>query len=142
MFGQGSFSGEDTDVSDGNGSLQLNPTYTNVQTPPLSTSEFPALTAGFSVDLFVGSQQPNRYWVGSLQTYLHAPSANIYNRYLGQTQLTNVTQGEFVTHTFSFSPQVTAALAGNLEDVQLRFVLNVNGGSGPYYLDNIQLLEP
>ena len=141
VFGQGSFTGEDSVVSDGNGSLQIAPGYSNTQTPQLSTSEFPSTTTGFSVDLFVGSQQPNPFYTGSLQTYIHAPSANIYNRYLGQVQLTNGIQDEFVTHSFSFSPDLTAALAGNVEDVQFRFVLNVNNNSGPYFLDNIQLSE-
>lgn len=141
VFGQGSFSGEDSIVSQGNGSLQIAPGYSNIQTPELSTSEFPSSVTGFSVDLFVGSQQPNPFYTGSLQTYIHAPSANIHNRYVGQVQLTNGAQDEFVTHSFSFSPDVVAALAGDVEDVRFRFVLNVNANSGPYFLDNIQLSE-
>jgi len=137
VFGQGGFSGEDTIVSDGNGSLQLNAGFTNVQTPQLSTSEFPEMPAEVTVDLWVGSDQPNPYWVGALQVYVHAPSANLYNQYLGQTELTGVAQDEFVPHTFDFPPYIAAALVGDVEDVQFRFVLNTNQNSGPYFIDNI-----
>ena len=129
-------------ASSGASSLEVEANgFTVVQSPELSTADLPAATNSVSVDLFVGSNQPNPFWIGAIQFYVHAPSANIFNAYVGQIELTGITQDEFTTLTFDLPSRIANALAGSHDDVQLRYALNVNRGSGPYFLDNIQFGE-
>ena len=115
--------------------------YSVVESPELSTNDLPLGITEVSIDLFVGSNQPNPFWIGALQFFVHAPSANLYNAYVGQIELTGIAQDEFTTLTFDLPAHIASALEGSHDDLQLRYALNVNQGSGPYYLDNIQFGE-
>jgi len=115
--------------------------YSVIQSPELSTADLLPGATEVSVDLFIGSNQPNRYWVGAVQFYVHAPSAHLFNAYVGQIELTGLAQDEFSTLTFDLPQFISQRLNGSFDDVQLRFALNVNRGSGPYFFDNIQFAE-
>jgi hypothetical protein len=70
--------------------------------------------------------------------FIDVPSANIFNAYVGQVELNHTPRGQFRTHSWSLPAHVRTALASVHGPVRISFALNVNAGSGPYYLDNAQ----
>jgi hypothetical protein len=52
--------------------------------------------------------------------------------------VTGLTRGSFLPFSFTLPTNVVTALNAAPSDVSLMFNLNVNGGSGPYYMDNVR----
>ena len=71
---------------------------------PINSSTFTTaglnVTAAMSVDLFIPNNQPNQFWLGALQMYLTCPSANAFNQYIGQVELTGKPQNQYSTLRF------------------------------------------
>jgi hypothetical protein len=96
----------------------------------------------FLVDLWIPSNQPNPTFVGSLNAIIMIPSAGINIANLGAIQLTGLPQNQFRTLEFLMPANLRTALDGNFNDVSIRLVLNVNSGSGPWYIDNVRFAPP
>ncbi|MGC4070205.1 MAG: YbaB/EbfC family nucleoid-associated protein [Polyangiaceae bacterium] len=92
------------------------------------------------LDLWIGATQPNEYWVGQLQLSLSAPSANVNDAWIGQSDLSALARETFGTLEMALPSEVSAVINGMYADVTLKIVLNVNSGSGPYYLDHVRFL--
>jgi hypothetical protein len=135
----GSISSNTEFVTDGASSLRVIPqSFTTLLSPQLNTLDLTDGATALSVDLYIGHNQPNPWWIGNLQLLFHIPSAGIYNQYVFQIQLNDTPRGQFITHQFSLPSNIVLALAAPRSDVQVRFALNANAGSGPYYFDDIQ----
>jgi len=103
---------------------------------------FPSTDAGnvseLRVDLFIPTNQPNPYWLGALQSYLECPSANVFNGYIGQVELTGRPVGQFSTLTYSLPQGVRNTLAGSWNDCSVKLALNVNQTGQMWALDNLR----
>jgi hypothetical protein len=105
---------------------------------PLFPSDDAGHVSKLLVDLFVPTGQPNPYWLGSLQSFLECPSANLFNAYVGQVELTGRPIGQFSTLSFSLPPNVAGTLAGNWNDCKIRLGLNVNQTGQVWVLDKLR----
>jgi hypothetical protein len=123
---------------DGNASLQVAGSgYKVVTSRPFSTTEILAVGNQLNVDLFVPDPQPNPYWVGQAQVFLHCPSAGLDSTYLGQRELTHLFHDEFNSLLFDLAPNVRTALLGTYGDCRFNLVLNANAGSGNFLFDKL-----
>lgn len=108
--------------------------YIPITAAPFSTSDYQRLFGAptdptrLVVYVRVPSDQPNPYWIGAVQAYISAPSANLHDVYLGQVELTEFPVGSFWKASYELPSGVLAMLAGAHDDVELRFSLNVNQG--------------
>lgn len=99
-----------------------------------------AITGAVSFDLFVPSAQANPYWFGSAQLYLHCPSHDVYNAFVGQSELTNLEVDQYHTLVFSIPTSTLTALEHGCSDLSFSIALNVPwDATGTYLLDNLQL---
>lgn len=90
-----------------------------------------------NVDVFVGTTQPNPYWIGQLQLYINCPSSGIYEMFIGSINFSSSNIGKFNTISFNLPTSVRNVLRGDYDDFSISFALNTNYGSGPYLLDNV-----
>lgn len=117
--------------------------YIPITAAPFSTSDYqrlfgaPTEPTRLVVYVRVPSDQPNPYWIGAVQAYISAPSANLHDVYLGQVELTEFPVGSFWKASYELPSGVLAMLAGAHDDVELRFALNVNQGVLPFSLDAV-----
>ena len=100
-----------------------------------------ALGPALSVDLFVPGNQPNQFWLGALQSYLTCPSANVFNAYIGQVELTGKPQNAYSTLRFPIPTAVTSTLQQSLSDCSFSFALNVNQTGQTWILDNLRFTQ-
>ncbi|MEO8211809.1 MAG: hypothetical protein ABI560_01385 [Myxococcales bacterium] len=111
----------------------------------LESNRFAASVTGqpekLSVDLFIPTSQPNPYWLGALQSYLECPSANLYNAFVGQVELTGRTTGQFSTLTFALPSHVRNVLRGSSTDCSVKLALNVNQTGQTWVLDRLRFLR-
>jgi hypothetical protein len=104
----------------------------------LKTVEITGETSVLKLDIFVGTTQPNPYWVGNLQLSVNCPSAGLINTFVGHQELTPLSRGTFNTISFNVPGNVLNALQGVHTDFSFRALLNTNSGSGPYKLDKMR----
>jgi hypothetical protein len=127
----------------GSGSLSVNGTgWVTITSVPLSAADLRASAgpdlSSVAYDLYIPLPQPNPSWIGATQMYLSAPSAGIYNAYLGQDELTGQPEQQFVTERFSVPTYAMPALTGTAKDVTLTIVLNANNGTLPWLLSAVR----
>jgi hypothetical protein len=111
--------------------------YTELRSVPLGS--LGRAPEGFSFDLRLPRQQTNPWWLGAVQMFVSVPSRGINNHYLGQHELTGRPLEKFFTLSYAVPASLGAVLAGQYSDLQLKIVLNVPYGNGPYLLDNLRL---
>jgi lysophospholipase L1-like esterase len=126
-------------ATEGSSSLAVNPAgFAVLTSQPISVRS--ALTGAVSYDLFVPSDQANRYWFGATQLYLNCPSLNLYNAFVGQAELTQLETNRFHTIRFAIPESTLAALDQGCADLSFSIALNVPWNErGTYLLDNLQL---
>ena len=125
--------------TEGASSLSVSPAGFGVLTSqPFSVLS--AITGAVSYDLFVPSDQANRYWFGATQLYLNCPSRNVYNAFIGQAELTQLETNRFHTIGFTIPEDSLAALDQGCTDLSFSIALNVPWNErGTYLLDNLEL---
>jgi hypothetical protein len=111
--------------------------YMPVASDPFSTRGL-ATAAALSVDLFIPNGQPNPSWLGALQMYLSCPSANVFNQYIGQAELTGKPQNVYSTLRFPLPSATLQTLAQPLDDCSFTFALNVNATGNTWILDRLR----
>jgi hypothetical protein len=111
--------------------------YKLITSRPFSTTELRTVGTELGLDVYIPNPQPNQYWVGAVQLFLTCPTANIYNQYLGQQDLTHLFPEEFNTLKFPLTPAVRTALLGNHSNCRISIALNVNNGSGEFVIDRL-----
>lgn len=137
--GSGTLSDNNSHVTERNTSMQVQGNgWQKLTSVQLRTYEINSTSSNLKVDIFVGTTQPNPYWIGQMQLVINCPSANIYECFVGQVDLTNLERGTFNTVSFNLPGDVMAALAELYYDFTFSITLNTNPGSGPYYIDNMR----
>ena len=139
IAGWSSMSTNTDETTQGSASLEVNGNgFVQYESVQLDTTAISGESNTMLMDLYIGSNQPNPWWVGQIQLYAHCPSANIYNQWLSQVELTWLPRDQFTTLNFYVPQNVVNALQGDHDDFTWRIALNTNAGSGPYYLDNMR----
>ena len=111
--------------------------FRTVQSAPFRTP-LAGVTSTIAVDVFVPANQPNPSWLGAVQLYLNCPSANVFNSFIGQVELTGKPQGAFSTATFTLPPSLVAALNTAHDDCSFSLAVNMSQTSEPPVLDNLR----
>ena len=91
-----------------------------------------------SYALWIPTNLPNPFWVGATQMFLTVPSANLFNVYLGQVELTNQPLQTFIRPTFTVPASALQGLTTNHTDVKITIVINVNGGTQGWLLNDLR----
>jgi beta propeller repeat protein len=126
-------------VNEGDASVSMDGYgYQTFESIPLNTENIQNVTDTLLLDFYIGDNQPNPWWIGQVLFFAECPSANIHNQFVDHFELTGYEMGTWHTFALSLPANVAEALNGNHDDFIFRFALNVNYGSGPYYMDNIR----
>jgi FG-GAP repeat len=118
--------------------------WTPMASTPLSSSLLRSAAtstnlATVSFALEIPTAQPNPFWIGAAQMYITSPTANIFNAYMGQVELTGLPQGQFDRLEFTIPSNALPALSADNPDVSFTIVLNVNGGTTGWLIDDLQI---
>jgi hypothetical protein len=92
-----------------------------------------------SFALRIPESQPNPSWIGASQMYITSPSANVYNAYMGQVELTPLPRGGFVRLGFSIPAEALRVLTEDHPDVSFTIILNVNPGAPAWLVDDLAI---
>jgi hypothetical protein len=112
---------------------------TNVSSTLLRGAAKSTNLAAVSFALNIPPNQPNQFWTGAAQMYISAPSANVFNAYMGQVELTSLPQGQFVRVGFTIPDYALHALTEDHPDVSFTIVLNVNPSVSGWLIDDLQI---
>jgi uncharacterized membrane protein len=95
-----------------------------------------------AVDFVQPTQQPNPFFLGSLQLLVNVPSRNVFNQFLAQVELTGRPVGTFQTLRFAVPDSLRNALRGaTFTDLTFTLALNApTGATGTYIFDNLRVL--
>lgn len=111
--------------------------YRTLESAPFVTP-LPGTTSQLALDIYVPGGQPNPYWQGAVQTYLTCPSANFFNQYIGQVELTGLPTAQISTVKFAVPAPIEAMLAGAHPDCSFGVAVNTNATPTPPVLDNLR----
>jgi len=123
--------------TEGNSSLALSG-FTSSQLVSVPTTIGPIRNV-VSVDVQIPLQQPNPWYYGTLQLFLSAPSKGVFNQYIGQKDLKQLTPGQFARVDFSVPSAILTQLASGASDLSVTLSTSVPAGAGTYLFDNLQL---
>ena len=116
--------------------------YQELNSMVITTGNFSQVSEQIKLDLLIGNNQPNPYWIGEIKLHANCPSAGVYNQHIGQVNLTEL-HLEFVnTLFFDLPSEVQSALHNAHDDFSYTIILNTNENSGPYILDNMRFAQP
>lgn len=140
-IGSGTLSSNNSQKTEGSASMIYGGnSYREITSTSMSTSTISGETSRIALDLYIGTLQPNPWWVGEIAMLVSCPSAGIYHQSIGNVQLNSLPRGVFNTMTFNVPTNVLNVLNGNYNDFTFSIVLNTNNNSGPYYLDNMRFV--
>jgi len=127
-----------TQFSEGTASL-LVPAggYRLIESPYFSTTELGELGTTLELQLWLSDPQPNPYWLGSLDAFISAPSAGIYNAYLGHVELTGHATQEWNAVSFELDEATRTWLSGDVTDAQLALAVNTPSDAPSVLLDGL-----
>jgi len=87
--------------------------------------------------------QPNPWWAGAVQAYLHAPSAGLSNAYLGQVELTPLPRGSYVSVSVPVAPWIANIVRSPIAgDVRLRLAVNTPATAPAVLIDHLRFTTP
>lgn len=87
----------------------------------------------------VPALQSNPWWAGTVQVYLECPSRGVWNEWVGQVELTNLSKDTWHVARLPIPEHVATALRGKtFNDLKVRIAVNLNPGSGNLLLDDIR----
>jgi hypothetical protein len=112
--------------------------FMSIAGAPFSARGLPAASS-MTTDLFIPGNQPNPFWLGALQAHVSCPTANAFDVYIGQVELTGKPVGRFSTLTFLVPTAVRNLLQNPSNSCSFRFGLNVNPTGRKWVLDNLTL---
>jgi uncharacterized membrane protein len=121
--------------------------FTNIVSTPIDATA--ANLVGLSnagsvlaVDFLQPTQQPNPFFLGSLQLLVNVPSRSVFNQFLAQIELTPLPVGTFQTLRFAIPDSLRNALRGaTFNDLTFTLALNApSGATGTYIFDNLRVL--
>ena len=71
--------------------------------------------------------------------YVSSPSANVYNAYMGQVELTPLSKAQFNRLGFTIPDYALPAITLDHPDVSFTIVLNVNAGTSGWLVDDLRI---
>ncbi len=120
--------------------VSIAPGWTEVVSIPFSSATLSAPQGKVRIDAWIPSNQPNPYWHGVVSLRFTIASLNLYDVETATVELKPLTKNQFHVLEFTLPTSIRDAINGSYPDVVLKVVLNVTGGSGPYYLDHIRFV--
>lgn len=111
--------------------------YRTLNSVPFATP-LPGTTQKLALDVFVPPNPPNPYWLGAVQMYLTCPSANFFNQYIGEDELTGLPLNKYSTLTYPIPAPIESVLQGSHPDCFFSIAVNANQTSTPPALDNLR----
>lgn len=126
--------------TEGASSLRVLPSTGWSEIKSMATSLTGSGTIGpnLKLDLFLPTNQPNPYFLGTVTVFVSSPSARINNQSLGQVSLNGLPTGRFSTLNFALPTTLQRVLGYGLTDVTFTIQLNVNPNAAAYYFDNLR----
>lgn len=110
--------------------------YSLCSSPKIACNDLSLVSSEILFDVKLPQNLPNPWWVGDLSLYVEVPSANVYNAWVGRTDLTGLPTNQWVTVSIPATQEMINALSGNCTDAVWRFAVNT---SAPGVLvDNIR----
>jgi hypothetical protein len=129
----------DTDRSQGLSSLEVTGCgWIPMRSPHFDTPEFEIIGSKLAVDIKLPTTQTNPSWVGALQMEISIRNAGIYNRNLGQRELTPLARGSWKTLEFDVPTDVQDALLGDHPDAQIVLFFNSSNCAAGTLFDNLR----
>jgi len=98
----------------------------------------PGTTQTLALDVFVPPNSPSPFWLGAVQMYLTCPSANFFNQYIGEDELTGLPVGKFSTLKYPIPAPIESMLQGSHPDCFFSIAVNANQTPTPPVLDNLR----
>ncbi|HOA04177.1 MAG TPA: hypothetical protein PKI27_17865 [Dermatophilaceae bacterium] len=130
---------DDSSFTEGTASLEASGSgYRVVESPSFRTADWLKVGNRLSVDVLVRPEQPNPYWLGSLDLFVDVPAAEIYNSPIGHRELTGLEVGVWHTLEFDVVEDVQDAFLGDFPDGLLRIAVNTPWGAPGLRLDNLR----
>lgn len=130
---------DDSSFTEGTASLEASGSgYRVVESPSFRTADWLKVGNRLSVDVLVRPEQPNPYWLGSLDLFVDVPAAVIYNVPIGHRELTGLEAGVWHTMEFDVGEDVQEAFLGDFPDGLLRIAVNTPWGAPGVLLDNLR----
>jgi hypothetical protein len=135
--------------SEGKGALALKAQgATSVLTSAPVSSRAPQLAnlsqgVDIAIDLQLPTDQPNPWWLGSLELMVSVPSRDVYGAHCGIQELNDQRLGMYQTRRFRLPDWVAAKLQGqSYEDLTFQVRLHLPAGArGTYLLDNLRVRD-
>ena len=112
--------------------------YIPINGPSFDTTKLTLVGPAVSLDVFVPPSQPNPSYLGAVQLYLTCPSANFFNQYIGEDELTGLPTNQYSTLRYPLPAPISAMLAGSHPDCFFSINLNINQTPTPMFLDNLR----
>jgi hypothetical protein len=117
--------------------------YRPVRSVPFSTALFEGLvrpqTNRLAVDVFIPTPAPgHQFWLGVVQVFVSCPSANIFNAFLGQVELTGKPTNQFSTVEFNIPGFVRNAMRSTPARSDFSMTVVVNSNDSGQVLDNLR----
>lgn len=116
--------------------------WSAVKSRQFATSELTSITNRLNVCVYIPSPQPNPWWVGSIALVFSCPSKGMYNRWIGQKDLTYCFYKEYNSLVFDLPDDVLAILKSSTTGCTIELDLNVNNGAGTFLLDKMGFVQP
>ncbi len=116
-----------TDKTEGSASMLFRAAgYGLCTSPAIVCNDLSLASDEILFDVKLPQTLPNPWWVGDLSLYVEVPSANVYNAWVGRTDLTGLPTNQWVTVKIAATPTMMNALSGNCTDAQWKFALNTS----------------
>lgn len=126
-----------TEKTQGQASMQFTTAGYGLCTSPRIRCEDVAITGDeLWFDVKLPKHLSNPWWVGDLSLYVEVPSANVFNAWVGRTELTGLPVDQWVTVSIAATPTLLQALGGSCADARLKFALNTSATG--VSIDNIR----
>lgn len=113
--------------------------WTELLSPPFSTSTLPALGSKLSIDVYVPSPSPESHWQGDLQAFLTCANTPIQNSWIDWSGLQNLFSNEYNTLSLDLPPAIQSALQVPGRTCQIRLTVNTapTATNASFYVDRV-----
>lgn len=123
-------------VSEGLASIEVpGGGYVVASSPLLRTVDVAEVGDELSLDLYLQDDQPNPYWLGSVDAFATIPAAGIYNAHLGHVELTGLPIGEWSSVSFPVADILRSAFLADFPVAQIALAVNTAQGAPAVLLD-------
>jgi hypothetical protein len=102
-----------TTFTQGTASLSVSGGYSVLTSPSFLTTAWRSVGDQLAVDVYIAPNQPNPYWLGSLDFSVDIPAAGINSAYLGHVELTGLPTATWNTVQVPVSAAVEQAFLGD-----------------------------